>query len=130
MSVMVNYKTTHERTEFWDYRLDPRLRAFILELSSWQMTSPAILEKDRRPVVVTEVYRTPEENKAVSGHPYSGHMDWRCIDFRANDLRRETINVILARTSRRFPKIHLICHGEGPNKHFHAGILYADRIAV
>ena len=130
MAAFLTYKSARLRKEFHDDRLDIRLRGFLLDLSLWQATSPAVPECDRRYLFLTCINRTKEENKAVGGHQYSGHMDWRCVDFRANDLLPGTIGIILDRTAKRWPLIHLICHGKGPNRHFHAGILYADRISI
>lgn len=73
------FKTPRLEREFQD-AIDPRLRAVLLDV---------IYQGRRRfgyQVVITSLYRTPDENKRVGGSPTSSHLEGRGGDIRNRDM--------------------------------------------
>lgn len=103
--------------EFWDDRLHPILRAFYLDLGGFTM------RKFGKQIVLTNIFRTPEENEAVGGIPGSSHCDWRGADCRSS-LFTETERVsMLEYVHANWGRaIHFIHEDAGTAPHFHANV--------
>ena len=112
--------------------LDPRCRAILLELDEW-------LEwKFNKGIVITQIGRTLEENKAIGGFEFSAHIIRedeyvRAVDFRSRIYTEEEkiaiVNHLEKTWNRHVKFIHIVAttHGTGP--HIHVNIRWMYRIA-
>lgn len=73
------FKSPRLEREFME-AVDPRLRAVVLD----------VIYQGRRKfgyqVVITSLFRTPDENRRVGGRPDSSHLDGRAADIRNRDM--------------------------------------------
>lgn len=110
-------------TEEFNTKLDPRLRAVLLECGRWVRQ-----EFDKR-LVYTCVIRTQEENKKVGGAKYSAHLYGRAVDIRTHNLTGSELSKLLTYIEVHWLKdeqwLYLLVHGQGNNKHFHINIKFS-----
>ncbi len=71
--------------------------------------------------ILTCILRTPEENKAVGGHPRSFHLTARAIDFRTRHYSTWELELVEAwfRNRCKPPRFDVVTqpHGTGPHIH-------------
>ena len=128
------------RREFF-YLVDPKLRALLLDLANlchhfWH-----------RDLVVTCLFRDEAENEAIGGNPNSAHLSGRAADLRVNWIGGDDgytdkeIDTLIEYVKGVWGNgYHIICHGEGANRHIHlnvnlafgsgAGTKFSDLIAM
>jgi hypothetical protein len=120
------------REEF-ETKLDPRLRALLLEVGRWQMATFGI------PLVVTCLIRTLSENMDVGGKQDSSHIlkagdsYARAADLRNHDLTAEQAkqrrDYILIHFNWKVPLLfHVLDHDSGHGAHTHININYSYAI--
>jgi len=114
----LGFKTDRIEAEFKEFRLNHHLRAVLLEVS-WYMR----LRWDKI-IVITCLYRTPDENLAVKGNPLSAHLDWRAADLRVSNLRPVEVTDMVTHMRSLWAEdmLHIKVHGEGANVHCHINI--------
>lgn len=107
----------------FDYILDPKLRAILLELEAWTKNYA-----DYEPMI-TSLVRTLEENKEVGGRPRSAHLDGRAADLRVWDMPELLPETIINRWRSIWEAsmVHCLLHGDGNNSHIHININWRAR---
>ncbi len=100
--------------------LDPLLRAGLLDLAQF------VESQYGKPVIVTCVLRTPDENKAVGGAPNSSHLTGRAADIRVMIYNSDEIVAIQRYLKHRLADvIHVLYHNGGTGPHIHTNINWA-----
>ena len=112
------FKEIRLEDEFKSYRLNQHLRAVLLDLG-WYMRHRRDMQ-----VMLTCIYRTPNENKAVNGNPLSAHLDWRAADIRTRDLKVAEVDDMVNHLRALWPleMLHVIVHNSGAGPHMHINI--------
>ncbi|MCK5616855.1 hypothetical protein KAR91_84115 [Candidatus Pacearchaeota archaeon] len=116
-----NRKQRQRLRDEFENLLDPRLRAIILESAhflNWAYGQPTF---------ITCIDRSPAENEAVGGKPYSGHLDNRAVDTRSRHLTEQQKKGLIIKFGPQYSKefLQLLHHDSGRGEHFHWGIRYA-----
>jgi len=121
----VQFKTERQQKEWSDPQLDPRLRAILLAMAEY------IQRNYDKPMVVTSVWRTNEEQKSIYGPDTtrrSPHEFWRAIDIRTWIYDHDEVMGIIAFLNKWWPrkdgKPLALYHDVGRGAHLHIQVPY------
>jgi hypothetical protein len=104
--------------EFHNPRLHWVLKYVLLGLAEY------LREVHDVQLVVTCLYRTPEENKADGGLPQSAHLDWRAADIRTWSFTPEIEEATLKHLTGTWGVEMLCAKIHGKNRHLHINVNY------
>jgi hypothetical protein len=118
----IKFKAQTEEKEFYQLPIHNSRMSLLLRALD------AFCELElKKPVIITEIYRTPEENKAQGGIPNSPHLTWEGVDIRSSvftDAEIERIKNFLNQFTFRNGKQVAVYHAV-PGGAFHFHIQYA-----
>ncbi len=89
----MKFLTPRLEREWNDKRLSSVVKSIVLD-------AELIAAPYKWEFIVTSIYRTPEEDKALGGHGI--HPAWRAVDVRTNNTTQKTIDTITAIMNRRW----------------------------
>jgi uncharacterized protein YcbK (DUF882 family) len=117
-TVLFKKEEVDRLTNEFRFKIDLRLQAVLFELATWMGRT---LSKG---VIVTCLLRTPEENAAVNGRPYSSHLDGRAADIRTYLLSHPEIDKVIAHLNSVWgiEFLHTKYHDSGAGMHLHINI--------
>jgi len=113
----VKFLTPRLEREWNDKRLSSVVKSIVLD-------AEIIAVQYKWEFIVTSIYRTPEEDKALGGHGI--HPAWRAVDIRTNNTTREVVATVSGAINERWvydkarPSMVVAYtepHGTGPHLH-------------
>ena len=96
---MIKFKTEREKLEYPLLQKNNIKLFFILN-----DVATYVANKFKKDIVVTEIFRTEEENLAIYGYQKSNvHMYWRGVDLRSSTFTPEEIEDVVAYVNKKYP---------------------------